>query len=148
MTHHTEDHDEPLDPQVDWVARHVRQYVATDGAEGHIWNGVPTLLLTTRGRHSGRLRRTALIYGEEAGGYLVVASKGGTPEHPAWYLNLRDDPRVRIQVRERVMDARARTAGAGERAELWRRMAAIFPAYDDYQGKTAREIPVVVIEPG
>jgi deazaflavin-dependent oxidoreductase (nitroreductase family) len=89
---------EPLDSPVDWVAQHTRQYVATNGAQGHLWNGVPTLLLTTIGRRSGRPRRTALIYGRDGDRYVVVASKGGAPEHPLWYLNLRAQPEVEVQV--------------------------------------------------
>jgi F420H(2)-dependent quinone reductase len=85
--------EEPLEPTIGWVREHLRRYVATDGADGHEWRpGIPTLLLTTRGRRSGRLRRTPLIYGRDGDRYLVVASYGGSPHHPDWYLNLRDDP--------------------------------------------------------
>lgn len=143
----THDTDEPTDPTTDWVAEHLRRYVASDGADGHEWRGVRTLLLTTRGRRSGRLRRTPLIYGRDTESYVVVASKGGTPEHPAWYLNLREDPTVTIQVGEHVMTATARTAGAGERATLFERMAEIWPDYRHYQERTTREIPVVLLSP-
>jgi deazaflavin-dependent oxidoreductase (nitroreductase family) len=130
-----------------WVNRHIQRYVATGGADGHEWRpGVPTLLLTTRGRRSGLLRRTALIYGRDGDAYVVVASQGGDPKHPAWYLNLEADPAVHVQVAAEEFDARARTATGEERARLWREMAAIWPAYDDYQRKTDREIPVVVLE--
>jgi deazaflavin-dependent oxidoreductase (nitroreductase family) len=140
------DLDNPIDPPPGWQRDHVDSYVATGGRDGHIWRGVPTLLLTTVGRRSGKARRTPLIYGRDGDRYLVVASKGGMPEHPAWYENLATDPRVRVQVSDEVFDARARTATAEEKPALWRAMAAIWPAYDDYQAKTDRDIPVVVLE--
>ncbi|MFC0508296.1 nitroreductase family deazaflavin-dependent oxidoreductase [Micromonospora costi] len=136
-----------LDSPTNWVAGHIRRYVETDGAEGHEWRpGVFTLLLTTRGRRSGKLRRTALIYGRDGEDYLVVASQGGAPEHPAWYLNLMADPQVEVQVGAERFTARARTATAEEKPRMWATMAAIWPAYDDYQARTDREIPVVVLE--
>ena len=136
-----------LDSPEGWVADHIRRYVETDGAEGHEWRpGVYTLLLTTRGRRSGKLRRTALIYGRDGDDYLVVASQGGAPEHPAWYLNLLADPEVQVQVGAETFTARARTGGPEEKPRMWRTMTATWPAYDDYQRKTDREIPVVVLE--
>lgn len=138
--------EEVLDSPAGWVAEHIRNYVESDGAQGHDWNGVPTLLLTTRGRRSGKLRRTALIYGRDGDRYLIVASQGGAPAHPAWYLNLTADPEVQVQVGAERFTARARTATAEEKPALWRLMAGIWPAYDDYQTKTDREIPVVVLE--
>ncbi|MEV1011268.1 nitroreductase family deazaflavin-dependent oxidoreductase [Streptomyces sp. NPDC049881] len=129
-----------------WVADHIRRYVETDGRDGHDWNGVPTLLLTTKGRTSGEWRRTALIYGTDGDAYVVVGSQGGRPEHPSWYLNLAADPEVRVQVWGDRFTARARTATPEERARLWPRMAEIFPQYDEYQSKTTREIPVVILE--
>lgn len=140
-------HEEPAEPTTGWVADHLRRYLETDGEEGHLWRGVPTLLLTTRGRRTGRLRRTPLIYGRDGDAYVVVASKGGTPEHPAWYLNLRDDPDVTIQVGPDVMAARASTVGEDRRAELWDQMAQIWPDYDRYQERTSRRIPLVRLEP-
>jgi deazaflavin-dependent oxidoreductase (nitroreductase family) len=136
-----------LDSPQGWVADHIRRYVETGGAEGHEWRpGVFTLLLTTRGRRSGKLRRTALIYGRDGDAYLVVASQGGDPKHPAWYLNLLDEPLVEVQVGAERFTARARTATAEEKPRMWSTMAAIWPAYDDYQAKTDRQIPVVVLE--
>ncbi|MEU4776958.1 nitroreductase family deazaflavin-dependent oxidoreductase [Micromonospora sp. NPDC023633] len=136
-----------LDSPQGWVADHIRRYVETDGAEGHEWRpGVFTLLLTTRGRRSGKLRRTALIYGRDGDAYLVVASQGGDPKHPAWYLNLLDEPLVEVQVGAERFTARARTATAEEKPRMWSTMAAIWPAYDDYQTKTDRDIPVVVLD--
>jgi deazaflavin-dependent oxidoreductase (nitroreductase family) len=126
---------------------HVKRYIETDGEVGHDWrDGAPTLILTTTGRRSGEPRPTPLIYGRHGDDYLVVASKGGAPEPPAWYLNLTDDPNVQVQVKADRFPARARTATAEEKAEMWRKMAEIWPAYDEYQGKTDREIPVVVLE--
>ena len=126
---------------------HVKRYVETDGEEGHDWqDGVPVLILTTTGRRSGEERPTPLIYGRDGDDYLVVASKGGAPDPPAWYRNLSDDPDVQVQVKGDRFPARARTATPEEKPELWRTMAEIWPAYDEYQGKTDREIPVVVLE--
>ena len=126
---------------------HVKRYVETDGEVGHDWQeGVPVLILTTKGRRSGEPRPTPLIYGRHGDDYLVVASKGGAPEPPAWYRNLSEDHNVQVQVRGDRFPARARTATAEEKPELWRTMAGIWPAYDEYQGKTDREIPVVVLE--
>jgi len=125
---------------------HVKRYRETDGAEGHEWQGVTTLILTTTGRRSGEARSTPLIYGERKNDYSVVASKGGAPEHPSWYLNVLEHPEVTVQVKGDRFAARARPAGSEEKPELWQRMASIWPAYNDYQGKTDREIPVVVLE--
>ncbi len=104
-----------------------------------------TLLLTTTGRRSGEARTTPLIYGEDDGNYVVVASKGGAPDHPAWYKNLAEDPGARVQVGADEFPARARTATGEERERLWKRMAGIWPSYDDYRAKTDRLIPVVVL---
>jgi deazaflavin-dependent oxidoreductase (nitroreductase family) len=142
----TSSHD-PLEPRIDWVRDHHREYVATNGLKGHVWNGVPTLLLTTRGRRSGALRRTPLIYGRDGERYLVVASYGGAPTHPDWYLNLRDDPDVEIQVGPDAMRARATTVDDAERERLWPVMTAVWPDYDHYQAKTDRTIPIVALEP-
>ena len=126
---------------------HVDRYVATDGDEGHEWQGTQTLLLTTTGRRSGEERVHPLIYGRHGDDYLVVASKGGSPTHPAWYLNLDANPDVEVQVKGERFRARARTATAEEKRELWPIMTREWPAYDEYQRRTARDIPVVVLEP-
>jgi deazaflavin-dependent oxidoreductase (nitroreductase family) len=139
----------------DWIRDHVRRYRESNGADGHLWDSkvaggpgpVPTLLLTTTGRKSKRRQTLPLIYGKTKSGYAIVASKGGAPSHPAWFLNLRDDPTVDVQVAADQFRARARVASGGERAALWQQMAAIYPPYDDYQRRTQREIPVVVLEP-
>jgi len=127
-------------------AEHVKRYEDTDGAEGHDWQGTQVLLLTTTGRRSGEERTTPLIYGENDGDYLVVGSKGGADAPPAWLLNLSDDPQVRVQVLGDRFAARARVATEQEKPDLWRTMVGHWPAYDEYQQKTAREIPVVVLE--
>jgi deazaflavin-dependent oxidoreductase (nitroreductase family) len=124
---------------------HVARYRETGGDEGHDWQGIKTLLLTTTGRRSGEPRELPLIYGRHGDDYLVVASKGGAPQHPAWYLNLETNPQVEVQVGHERFKATARTATAAEREELWRTMTAEWPDYDAYQTKTDREIPVVVI---
>lgn len=127
--------------------KHVERYQATDGAEGHEWQpGVLTLLLTTTGRKSGEQRTTPLIYGEHGENPVVVASKGGAPEHPAWFLNIEEEPEVDVQIEAEKFHATARVATPEERSELWEQMAEIWPAYDDYQEKTDREIPVVILE--
>lgn len=137
------------DSPTGWVNEHIQKYVETDGAEGHEWRpGVHTLLLTTTGRKSGEKRRTALIYQPDGNGsYVVVASQGGKPTHPSWYLNLSDDPVVDVQVAADKFQARARTAGPDERDRLWKLMNEVWPDYAEYQKKTDREIPVVVLEP-
>jgi deazaflavin-dependent oxidoreductase (nitroreductase family) len=137
---------EPIDSPTAWVKDHIDRYVATDGADGHIWRGVTTLLLTVRGRRSGQPYRTALIYGRDGDNYIVVASKGGAPEHPEWYRNLVANPEVEVQVAADRFMAHARTANDEERPKLWVLMAEIWPAYNDYQAKTDREIPVVILE--
>jgi deazaflavin-dependent oxidoreductase (nitroreductase family) len=125
---------------------HVERYRATDGAEGHEWQGTQTLLLTTMGRKSGEPRTTPLIYAPDSDSFVVVASKGGSDEPPAWYLNLSENPDVEVQVRADRFKARARTANSEEKLGLWKKMVAEWPAYDEYQRKTDREIPVVVLE--
>jgi deazaflavin-dependent oxidoreductase (nitroreductase family) len=137
---------EPIDSPTGWVAKHVQRYIETNGEDGHIWKGVPTLILTTLGRRSGKPRRLALIYGQDDDRYIVVASKGGAARHPEWYLNLLDNPEVQVQVLADRFRANARTATAEEHKALWPRMAEIWPAYDQYQKKTDRQIPLVILE--
>lgn len=138
--------EEIVDNATGWVAEHIRQYVETDGEKGHLYQGRPTLLLTTRGRKSGLLRRTALIYGRDGDRYLLVASNGGADAHPSWYLNLVADRDVTVQVGAEKFAARARAASAEEKPPLWELMAEVFPFYRTYQAKTEREIPLVVLE--
>ena len=125
---------------------HVRRYRETDGEVGYLWRGVPTLILTTTGRRSGQPRPKALIFGRDGDDHVVVASKGGAPAHPAWYRNLVDHPEVEVQVKGERFRARARTAEGEERARLWKLMTGIWPDYDQYQQRTDRQIPVVVLE--
>jgi deazaflavin-dependent oxidoreductase (nitroreductase family) len=127
---------------------HVRRYRETDGEVGHIWrNGSKILLLTTKGRTTGEPRTTPLIYEDSGDGdYVIVASKGGAPKHPGWYRNLAKDPEVEVQVQGDVFPANARTATGEERERLWKLAALQWPPYDDYQKKTDREIPVVMLE--
>ncbi len=137
-----------------WQKHHVEIYRATDGREGHLLDfgrpGVPEvqcLLLQTTGRKSGAPQTTPLIYGKDGAGFVIVASKGGAPDDPAWFLNLRDHAELRFQVGDKKYRGVARITSGDERARLFRMMAGLFPPYDDYQAKTSREIPVVVLEP-
>jgi deazaflavin-dependent oxidoreductase (nitroreductase family) len=136
-----------------WIQDHLSRYIATNGEDGYWWDAtlgggagrVPTLLLTTTGRKSGRSLTMPLIFGRHGEDYAVVASKGGAPAHPAWYLNLDADPNVRVQVKGEVFAARARTANATERAAIWPEMVGIYAPYEQYQQKTDRQIPIVLI---
>ncbi len=126
---------------------HVHVYRETGGEVGHIWReGSTILLLTTTGRKSGERRTTPLIYAQDGDRYVIVASKGGAPEHPGWYENLAKDPNVELQVKDEVFPVRARTAEGEERERLWRKANEGWRHYDEYQTKTDREIPVVVLE--
>jgi deazaflavin-dependent oxidoreductase (nitroreductase family) len=126
---------------------HVRVYRETGGEKGHDWKrGSKILLLTTTGRKTGQPRTTPLIYENADDKYVVVASKGGAPEHPGWYENLEKEPQVELQVKDEVFPARARTAHGEEREQLWKLVTQQWPDYDAYQTKTDREIPVVVLE--
>ncbi len=142
-----ESKEQVFDSPQGYVQSHIREYVESDGKKGHIWRGLPTLLLTTRGRKSGKLRRTALIYGRDGVNYLLVASNGGAPNHPLWYLNLVENPQVELQVGADKFAAHARTAIPEEKLRLWQIMSKIFPLYDKYQAKAGRDIPLVIVEP-
>jgi deazaflavin-dependent oxidoreductase (nitroreductase family) len=139
----------------DWIQNHLSRYLASDGADGYLFDAslgggkglVPTLLLTTVGRKSGRVLTLPLIFGRSGPSYVVVASKGGAPAHPAWYLNLQANPEVKVQVKAEKFTARAHTADAEERAALWPKMVEIYGPYADYQVKTTRQIPVVILTP-
>ncbi|MDR8411067.1 nitroreductase family deazaflavin-dependent oxidoreductase [Nonomuraea sp. 3-1Str] len=126
---------------------HVQRYQETNGAEGHDWNNTTVLLLTTKGRRTGRPYTTPLIYQKHGDAYVVVASKGGDPDHPDWYKNLDATPEVEVQVMGEKFKARAHTAIEEEKPELWAVMTRTWPDYDEYQTKTDRPIPVVVLEP-
>lgn len=128
-------------------AEHIAAYRDSGGEVGYLWNGVPTLLLTVTGRLSGQQRTSALIFGRDGADYLVVASMGGAPMHPKWYLNLQSHPAAQIQVRDQCIDVTARTAATEEKPRLWQIMTGVWPNYDVYQSRTEREIPVVVLSP-
>lgn len=142
------------DSPTEWVRDHVQRYVSTNGADGHDWNGVPCLLLTTKGRRSGTWQRSALIYGvdPDTNDIILIASKGGAPENPLWYGNLVAEPRVWVQVGAETTWATATTidpvTDSARRTRLWRIMSAIWPGYDEYQTKAdvvSRVIPVVTV---
>jgi deazaflavin-dependent oxidoreductase (nitroreductase family) len=128
-------------------AKHVQRYRETGGDVGHVWKrGSKILLLTTTGRRTGNETTTPLIYEQDGDKYVIVASKGGAPEHPGWYRNLAKTPEVEVQVKDEVFKARARTAEGEERERLWKLVNQQWPDYDAYQTRTEREIPVVVLE--
>lgn len=137
---------EPRPGRSAWQEEHMQRYLETNGEDGYLWRGVTTLLLTTTGRRSGERRTTPLIFGRDGDRYLVVASRGGAPQHPGWYHNLVANPEVETQVKGDRFHARARPATAQEKPALWRIMTGIYPAYDEYQTRTKREIPLVIIE--
>jgi deazaflavin-dependent oxidoreductase (nitroreductase family) len=125
---------------------HVRVYRETGGERGYNWRGGTTiLLLTTTGRSSGQERTTPLIYREDDGRWIVVASKGGAPDHPGWFKNLEKDQDATMQVKDQVIPVRASVAEGEERERLWKAMAEVWPPYDEYQTKTDRQIPVVIL---
>lgn len=128
------------------AANQVAGYEASGGAEHNTMRGVPVVILHTRGRQTGSVRKSPLMRVEHDGSYVVVASKGGAPEHPLWYLNLLAEPRVALQDGPEVVDMQARVLSGAERDEWWQRATAVWPDYDSYQTKTDREIPVVLLE--
>ena len=141
--------------EIPWIAQHIELY-RTDPEKAHLWDStplggpglLPTLLLTTTGRKSGEPRALPLIYGEADGSYVVIASKGGLPNHPVWFLNLEANPACELQVGSRTLSARARVAEGDERERLWQQLAEIYPPYTEYQERAApRTIPVVVLDP-
>lgn len=125
---------------------HVDAYRETDGERGYEWKGTQCLLLTTVGRKSGEERTLPLIFAPDGDRYVIVASKGGAPEHPAWYLNMQEQDEVRLQVKGDVFQAAAHDAEGEERERLWDVMVGEWPDYDNYQRKTDREIPIVILE--
>jgi deazaflavin-dependent oxidoreductase (nitroreductase family) len=140
----------------EWMQQHAKRYVSSGGTDGHMYTvtppgysemTVPSLLLTTTGRKSGEKYLFPLFYGKTGNSYIVVASKGGAPEHPGWYRNLLANPEVEVQAGTTKTKARARTATGEERARLWEKSLGFWPPYADYAKKTEREIPVVVLDP-
>ena len=140
--------------EVPWIAEHIQLY-RTDPEKAHMWDStplggpgiLPTLLLTTTGRKSGEPRSLPLIYGKVGDDYVVIASKGGMPNHPLWYVNLQARPECELQVGAKRVEARARVAEGEERERLWEQMVEIYSPYTDYEKATERTIPVVVLEP-
>lgn len=140
--------------EIPWIAAHIELY-RKDPEKAHMWDStpvggpgpLPTLLLTTKGRKSGKPRALPLIYGSAGGSYVVIASKGGMPKHPLWYENLVAHPDCELQVASKRIAARARVAEGEERERLWQQMAQIYPPYLTYQKATQRTIPVVVLDP-
>ncbi|WP_329082074.1 MULTISPECIES: nitroreductase/quinone reductase family protein [unclassified Streptosporangium] len=135
--------EEVVDSPNEWVARHIRRFVETGGQARP---GMNDLLLTTRGRRSGRLRRTALIYARDGDRYVLAASNSGADRHPAWYLNLVDTPDAMVQVGAETFAVNTRTATAAEKPRLWRLMVATMPSYQRYRQTTERDIPLVIVE--
>ena len=129
------------------AAKQVDEYEASGGREGNTMRGVPVIILWTRGRSSGAIRKTPLMRVNDGDRYAVVASMGGAPEHPEWYANLVADPHVSLQDGPDVKDYTAREVTGDEKAQWWAKATAVWPDYDAYQAKTDREIPVVVLEP-
>lgn len=138
----------------DWIADHVRRYRETGGADGHLWDTTPVggdgprpcLLLTTLGRKSGLPYTHPLLYAEDSGRYVIVASKGGSDTQPHWYHNLTANPSVRVQVGAAEFEARARLVGDDDHARLWALVTTLYPPYLDYQSRTARRIPLFMLE--
>jgi deazaflavin-dependent oxidoreductase (nitroreductase family) len=144
----------PSFADIPWIAEHIALY-QSDPEKAHMWDSsaaggegiLPTLLLTTTGHKSGKQRPIPLIYGAVDGGYAIIASKGGAPQHPAWYVNLLAQPECHAQIGGLSLDARARVAESPEREAIWKRMVEVYSPYDTYQANAGREIPVVVLEP-
>ncbi len=127
---------------------HVRKYEGTGGKIGHDWNDTSVLILHTKGRKSGATRKNPLIYGRDGDDYVIVASKGGAPDNPGWFENLRAHPQdVAIQVWDKVIPVTARIGTAADKQRVWPMMVAEWPGYADYQAGTKRDIPVVLLTP-
>jgi deazaflavin-dependent oxidoreductase (nitroreductase family) len=134
-----------LDNTEPWVAGQIEEYIATDGAKPEFTGGAALLLLTTQGRTTGQWRRTCLIYGEDGADLVIVASLGGAPKHPVWFLNLKANERVWLQVGAESFWAVATEAGDADRERLWPKMVEVFPDYAAYQERTERRIPLVIL---
>ncbi len=130
-----------------WVRDQVAEYEGSGGTEGTTLRGVPVIVVTSMGARSGKLRKAPVMRVEHAGAYAAVASKGGAPEHPAWYRNMIEQPLVEVQDGTAKGDFRAREVTGAEREQWWDRAVAVWPDYAEYQTKTNRQIPVLVLEP-
>ncbi|MVO85072.1 nitroreductase family deazaflavin-dependent oxidoreductase [Streptomyces sp. p1417] len=135
--------EEPVISPTGWVAEQARRYEESGGTRGTTIHGAPCLVLDYKGRRTGQWRRTVLIYGRDGDNYLVVASNGGADRHPLWYLNLRDEPGVRLRVDTERFEARAETLSAQDKERVWPHLVDVFAPYAEYRLKTARDIPVV-----
>jgi len=133
----------------EWVRDQVEEYEKSGGTRANTLRdtGLPVIIVTTRGRQTGKIRKFALMRVEHGGEYALVASKGGAPSHPTWYHNLVAHPRIELQDGPEPRDFTVRLAEGAERAEWWERAVAVWPDYASYQTKTDREIPVFVAEP-
>ena len=131
----------------DWARKQAERYEASNGAEGAELRGRPVIVLTSVGAKTGKLRKTALMRVEHDGVYAVVASRGGAPTHPVWYYNLKANPHVELQDGPVKRDYLAHEAAGEERETWWQHAVEAWPDYANYQKKTAREIPVFVLEP-
>jgi deazaflavin-dependent oxidoreductase (nitroreductase family) len=130
-----------------WVRDQVAEYEGSGGTEGTTLRGVPVIVVTSMGARSGKLRKAPVMRVEHEGCYAAVASKGGAPEHPAWYRNMLEQPLVEVQDGSAKGDFRAREVSGAEREQWWERAVAVWPDYAEYQTKTDRQIPVLVLEP-
>jgi deazaflavin-dependent oxidoreductase (nitroreductase family) len=130
-----------------FAADQVEQYERSGGTEGSLMSGMPIVVLTTRGRRTGKIRKSPLMRVEHEGRYAVVGSLGGAPKNPVWVYNARENPDVTLQDGPQVLDLRAREVTGAERDEWWKHAVAAYPPYDDYQARTERVIPVFVLEP-
>jgi len=129
------------------VADQVRLYEETGARQGGDLQGVPVIILWTKGRHSGKVRKTPLMRVRDGDRYAVVASLGGAPQNPVWYHNIASDPHVSLQDGDDLRDYTAHEATGDEKKEWWSKATAVWPDYDKYQASTDRQIPVVVLEP-
>ena len=131
-----------------WAAKlHASLFRATGGRIGGRMVGSPVLLLVTTGRKTGQRRTTPLLYLEDGGRHVIVASNGGTAKHPVWWLNLRANPDATVEIGGRKTRVRATEARGGEKARLWEELVRMYPSYEGYQKRTEREIPVVILDP-
>jgi deazaflavin-dependent oxidoreductase (nitroreductase family) len=142
----------PLDGEYEpspaaWVRDQVEEYESSGGTRGTTLREMPVIVLTSRGAQSGKIRKSPLMRVEHDGRYAIVASKGGAPEHPVWYYNVVGDPHVELQDGPVKQDMTAREVTGAEKATWWERAVAAYPDYADYQTKTDRQIPVLVLEP-
>jgi deazaflavin-dependent oxidoreductase (nitroreductase family) len=132
---------------LDWSREQAELYESSGGTEGLTMQGKPVILLTTKGNKTGKLRKTPLMRVEHEGRYAAVASLGGAPKHPVWYHNIVAEPHVELQDGPVKQDMIAREVFGDEKAEWWSRAVEVWPAYDEYQAKTDRVIPLFVLEP-